>query len=391
MPPPLTPAPTKPAGASPADPANPASPADPAAPPTGPESTPGKRKLLATLPGLLLTCAVLGALLVVSVVVAIGLGAAVVTPGETAHYLWAALTGGTIRADEVTTYQIIWQIRTPRVLLAALVGAGLSAIGVAVQAMVRNALADPFVLGVSSGASVGAVTVTVTGGLAALGIYAVSAGAFLGALAASVLVYVASARRGALSPLRLVLTGVALSFGFQALMSVIVYLAPDSEATSTVLHWTLGGFGAATWGVLPLVTAVVVVGVVVLHRNARALDLLALGDEAATSLGIEPDRHRKALLLLVSLVTGVLVSVSGAIAFVGLVLPHLVRMVVGATHARVLTVAPLAGAVFMVWVDLVSRTLAAPRELPLGVITALVGVPVFITLMRRNGYVFGGR
>ncbi|MFD4583827.1 FecCD family ABC transporter permease [Streptomyces sp. NPDC087659] len=336
-------------------------------------------------------CAVLSTALLASVVVAVGLGSAVITPGETARYLWAALSGGSIAADELTTYQIVWQIRTPRVLLAALVGAGLSAIGVAIQAMVRNALADPFVLGVSSGASVGAVGVSVTGGLAALGIHAVSAGAFIGALAASLLVYAASAGRGTLSPLRLVLTGVAMSLGFQAVMSLIVYSAPDSEATSMVLYWTMGSFGAATWGALPVVSAVVLAGLVLLYRHGRALDVLALGDETAASLGVSPDRQRKGLLVLVSLVTGVMVAVSGAIAFVGLVMPHVVRMAVGATHARVLAVAPLAGAVFMVWVDLVSRTLVAPRELPLGVITALVGVPVFITLMRRKGYMFGGR
>ncbi|MEU3448219.1 iron ABC transporter permease [Streptomyces thermolilacinus] len=339
----------------------------------------------------MLACAVLSVVLVISIVVAIGLGAAVITPGETARYLWAAVSGGRIAADDVTTYQIVWQIRTPRVLLAALVGAGLSAIGVAIQAMVRNALADPFVLGVSSGASVGAVAVTVTGGLAALGIYAVSAGAFIGALVASLLVYVASSSRGALSPLRLVLTGVAMSLGFQAVMSLMIYFAPDSEATSMVLYWTMGSFGAASWGALPVVSVVVVLGLVLLYRYGRALDVLALGDETAASLGVSPDRHRKSLLVLASLVTGVMVAVSGSIAFVGLVMPHVVRMVVGAPHARVLAVAPLAGAIFMVWVDLVSRTLVAPRELPLGVITALVGVPVFVTLMRRKGYLFGGR
>lgn len=365
----------------------------PDAPPSDPPArAKGVRGLLASRAGLAAACAGLLLALLVSVVVAIGLGSAVVTPGDTARLLWAALSGGSIDADEVTTYQIIWQIRTPRVLLAALVGAGLSAVGVAIQALVRNALADPFVLGVSSGASVGAVGVTVTGGLAALGIYAVSAGAFIGALVASVLVYVASASRGGgLSPLRLVLTGVAMALGFQAVMSVIIYFAPDSEATSMVLYWTMGSFGAASWGALPVVAACVLLGLAVLYRYSRALDVLALGDETATSLGISPDRHRKGLLLLASLITGVMVAVSGAISFVGLVMPHLVRMVVGATHARVLAVAPLVGAVFMVWVDLVSRTLVAPRELPLGVITALVGVPVFIALMRRKGYMFGGR
>ncbi len=262
--------------------------------------------------------------------------------------------------------------------------------GVAIQAMVRNALADPFVLGVSSGASVGAVGVTVTGGFAILGIYAVSVGAFIGALVASVLVYAASSSRGALSPLRLVLTGVAMSLGFQAVMSLIIYFAPDSEATSMVLYWTMGSFGAATWGALPVVSIVVLAGLAVLYRYGRALDVLP-GDETAASLGFDPDRYRKVLLVLVSLVTGVMVAVSGAIAFVGLVMPHVVRMVVGATHARVLAVAPLVGAIFMVWVDLAARTLVAPRELPLGVITALVGVPVFIALMRRRDYTFGGR
>ncbi|GAA2530035.1 MULTISPECIES: FecCD family ABC transporter permease [Streptomyces] len=356
-----------------------------------PEPARGVRGRLASRKGLALACAALFAVLLISIVVAIGLGAAVITPGETARYLWAAVSGGRIAADEVTTYQIIWEIRTPRVLLAALVGAGLSAIGVAIQAMVRNALADPFVLGVSSGASAGAVAVTVTGGLAALGIYAVSAGAFIGALVASLLVYVASSSRGSLSPLRLVLTGVAMSLGLQAVMSLMIYFAPDSEATSMVLYWTMGSFGAASWGALPVVSVVVLLGLVVLYRYGRALDVLALGDETAASLGVSPDRHRKALLVLVSLVTGVMVAVSGAIAFVGLVMPHVVRMVVGATHARVLAVAPLSGAIFMVWVDLVSRTLVAPRELPLGVITALVGVPVFVGLMRRKGYMFGGR
>ncbi|MGW7222563.1 FecCD family ABC transporter permease [Streptomyces sp. NPDC054826] len=349
------------------------------------------RERLATRGGLLTAVAVLVTALLVSVVVAVGLGPAVIGPAETARHLWAAVSGGTITADEVTTHQIIWQIRAPRVLLAALVGAGLSAVGVAAQALVRNALADPFVLGVSSGASVGAVAVTVSGGLAALGIHAVSAGAFLGALTASLLVYAAASHRGTLSPLRLVLTGVALSLGFQALMSLIVYSAPDSEATGMVLYWTMGSFGAANWGALPVVALVVLPALAVLRRRGRTLDVLALGDETAASLGIDPDRHRKGLLVLLSLVTGVMVAVSGAIAFVGLVLPHVVRMVAGAGHTRVLTLAPLAGAVFMVWADLVSRTLVAPRELPLGVITALIGVPVFVTLMRRRSYLFGGR
>ena len=333
----------------------------------------------------------LAIVLLVSILVAISTGSAYVAISDTARYLWAAVTGGTIASDEATTYQIVWQIRTPRVLLAAIVGAGLGAVGVAVQALVRNALADPFVLGISSGASVGAVIVTTFGLLASLSIYAVSAGAFLGALAATILVYAAAADRTGISPLRLVLVGVAMSFGLQAVTSVLIYLQPSSEATSTVLFWSMGSFGAATWNALPLVAGVTLVGIAWLWRRSRTLDVLALGDESAASLGVDATRSRTLLFAVASLMTAAMVAVSGAIGFVGLVVPHIVRLVVGAAHVRVLAVAPLAGAVLMVWVDLISRTVAAPRELPLGAITALVGVPVFVLLMRRRNYVFAGR
>ncbi|MEV0648891.1 iron ABC transporter permease [Phytomonospora sp. NPDC050363] len=330
------------------------------------------------------TVAALSLVLLAVMVAAIGLGAAAISPAETARYLWAALTGDAIDARELGRYQIVWQIRTPRVLLAAFVGAGLSVVGVAVQALVRNALADPFVLGVSSGASVGAVAVGVFGGLSALGVYAVSAGAFLGALAASLLVYLAAASSAGITPLRLVLTGVAMSFGFQALMAVLVYLVPDGEATGTILFWTMGGFGAASWGGLPPLVIAVTAGIWVLRAASRRLDVMSLGDETAGSLGVDPRRLRLGLFALTALMTGTMVALSGAIGFVGLVIPHLVRLLAGAAHARVLTVAPLVGAIFMVLVDLASRTLVAPRELPLGVITALIGVPLFVALMRRR-------
>ncbi|MFD9191544.1 FecCD family ABC transporter permease [Streptomyces phaeochromogenes] len=340
---------------------------------------------------LLTALVVLSVTLVVSVLAGIALGPTVVPPADVVHFLWAALTGGGIGADEVTGYSIVWHVRTPRVLLAAVVGAGLAVVGVAIQALVRNALADPFVLGISSGASVGATAVVVFGVFASLGVYALSAAAFLGALGATLLVYLAARGPLGLTPLRLVLTGVALAYGFQALMSVLVFLSPNGQAARTVLFWLLGSLGAASWESLPLVTAAVLVAIVVLLRQSRSLDVLALGDETAASLGVDADALRRGLFLLTAAVTGLIVAVSGAIAFVGLVLPHVVRILVGSTHRRVLAVTPLAGACFMVWVDLVARTAFAPEELPLGVITALIGVPVFITLMRRRGYLFGGR
>nr|WP_245866042.1 iron ABC transporter permease [Prauserella marina] len=333
----------------------------------------------------LLTVALAG-----SVFLAIGLGSAVIAPGDTARYLWASLTGGVLPAEDATRYQIIWQIRTPRVLLAAVVGAGLAAVGVAIQALVRNALADPFILGVSSGGSAGAVAVSLFGALPVLGMHAVSAGAFAGALLATVLVYTIARTNSGVTPLRLVLTGVALSFGFQALMSVLIYFAPSGEATSMVLFWTMGSFGAATWGSLPVVSVIAVAGILVLYRFSRPLDVLSLGDESAVSMGVDAASTRRGLFAVTAVMTGAMVAVSGTIGFVGLVIPHVTRMLVGATHGRVLAIAPLLGAILMVWVDLLARTLVAPRELPLGVLTALIGVPVFIVLMRKRRYVFGG-
>jgi iron complex transport system permease protein len=337
------------------------------------------------------TLVALSVTLVVSVLAGIALGPTVVPPGDVVRFLYAALTGGAIGADEVTGYSIVWHVRTPRVLLAAVVGAGLSVVGVAIQALVRNALADPFVLGISSGASVGATAVVVFGIFAGLGVFALSAAAFLGALGATVLVYLAARGPLGLTPLRLVLTGVALAYGFQALMSVLVFLAPNGQAARTMLFWLLGSLGSASWESLPLVAGAVLAAVVVLLRQSRSLDVLSLGDETAASLGVDADALRRGLFVLTAAVTGLIVAVSGAIGFVGLVLPHVVRIWVGSTHRRVLAVAPLAGALFMVWVDLVARTAFAPEELPLGVITALIGVPVFVVLMRRRGYLFGGR
>ncbi|WP_410576738.1 FecCD family ABC transporter permease [Amycolatopsis sp. lyj-108] len=344
------------------------------------------RSLRLTGPVLLLSAA-----LVISLIAGIALGPSTVALPDVLRYLGKAITGGTITGDEVTGYSIVWQVRTPRVLLAAVVGAGLAVVGVAVQALVRNALADPFVLGISSGASVGAAAVVVFGLFAGLGVLALSTAAFLGALGATALVYLAARSKFGLTPLRLVLTGVALTYAFQAVMSVLVYLSPSGQAAQTVLFWLLGSLGAATWASLPLAALGVAVAIIVLLRYGTALDVLSMGDETAMSLGTDAAALRRWLFLLTAVVTGLLVAVSGSIGFVGLVLPHVVRMIAGSGHRRVLALAPLVGAVFLVWVDLLARTLVAPEELPLGVITALIGVPVFLVVMRRRGYAFGGR
>ncbi|PRW62920.1 FecCD family ABC transporter permease [Actinopolyspora mortivallis] len=338
-----------------------------------------------------LLCSLLTVLLVVSVVCGVALGPTSVPLGKTVELLWQALRGGVIPAEDAGVYYIIWDVRLPRVLLAAVVGAGLSAVGVATQAMVRNALADPFVLGISSGASVGASAVALYGVLGALGLYALSTAAFLGALVATVLVYLIARTAEGLTPLRLILTGTAMSYGFSAVTTLLVFQSPNGNAAKATMFWLLGSLGGVTWNSLPVATVVLACGLCYLLLSAERLNALAMGDETATTLGVDPGRFRRELFVLAAAVTGVLVAISGAVGFVGLMLPHLARLMVGADHRRVLLLAPLAGAVFLVWTDLLARTVAAPEQLPLGVITAAIGVPCFLLLMHRRKATLGGR
>lgn len=324
------------------------------------------------------------ALLLASLAAGVALGQSPLGVRTALEMLWAALTGGFVPAADAGAYAIVWELRLPRALLAAVVGAGLATVGVAVQAFVRNPLADPFVLGVSHGAAVGAVAVVLFGGFTALGVYAMSGGAVATALVATALVYLVATRRGRMTPLRLVLVGSVLGHGFAAVTTTLVFLSPTGDAARSVLFWLLGSLAGASWASLPPAAVVVALGLVLLYVRARALNAITLGDDSATALGVEPHRLRRELFVLCALLVGAMVAVSGAVGFVGLVLPHLTRLLVGADHRRVLLVAPVLGAAFLVWVDVSARVLAAPRELPLGVLTAAIGVPVFLLLMRRG-------
>ncbi|WP_445330504.1 FecCD family ABC transporter permease [Streptomyces sp. GSL17-111] len=335
-----------------------------------------------------LVCGLLLALLC-SVPAAVGLGAAGLSFGEALDLLRAGLTGGVVAAEDVSAYTIVWELRLPRALLAAVVGAGLAAVGVALQAMVRNALADPFVLGISSGAAVGANAVLIFGAFGMLGVWALSGAAFVSALGAMALVYVVARSAQGMTPLRLVLTGTAMYYGFSSITTLMVFAAERGEAARSAMMWLMGSLGGATWQSVPIAAGAVCAGLAYLALSARRLNALAMGDETAAALGVGAERFRRELFLMTALVTGALVAVSGTIGFVGLMVPHATRMLVGADHRRLLAVAPPAGALLLVWVDVASRTVLAPVELPVGVLTAVIGVPSFLLLMRRRGYTFG--
>lgn len=329
------------------------------------------------------------AALLVSLTLAITLGPVRIAPQQawliTAHEIGSFL-GMDLQPGEWSTaqFQIVWRVRMPRVLLAALVGAGLALVGVAMQSMVRNPLADPYLLGVSSGASVGAVSVLAFGALAFAGDLALPLGAFGGALTACVAVYFLAYANGRLLATRLILGGVAIAYCLGGVTSLIVLTADQRELANSILTWTLGSLAGTRWDELGLPAALLVVGAALLLTQARALNALLSGEESAATLGVDTTRTRRWLFVLVSLVTGVLVALTGPIGFVGLIVPHITRMLVGAEHRRVLPVAALVGAIFLVWVDVFSRIAFAPAEVPVGVITSLLGGPFFVWMLCRK-------
>lgn len=278
---------------------------------------------------------------------------------------------------------IILETRLPRVILAGAVGATLAATGMAIQAIVRNPLAGPSILGVSNGAATGAVIV-MRWGLLGLGAYTLYLSAFAGALVTLVVVFWVARAGGQITPTRLVLAGIAMSAVLNALTSLLVLTSPDPQLAARVLFWTLGGFATAQWKLLPLPLAAMIVGLGLMLMQARRLNLLMAGDESATALGLDVNRFRQSMFVLTAALTGVMVAVSGVIGFVGLIVPHIVRFLVGADHRRALPAVALIGASFTIAADLVARAVISPLELPVGIITALVGGPFFIWLLRRD-------
>ncbi|GAA3359984.1 MULTISPECIES: iron ABC transporter permease [Saccharopolyspora] len=341
------------------------------------------RRLRAPLVVLLLC-----ALLPVSTGLSTAFGAEPLPIGPVADALLSRITGG-VPADLVHD-TIVWNLRLPRALLAVVVGAGLALAGAAMQTLVRNPLADPYLLGVSSGAGVGATLVITTGLFAGAGIWALSAGALTGALCSALLVFGIAVAQGGLTPLRLVLIGTVLGSAFSSVASFLVFRSSDPAAAQSVLFWLLGSLAGAEWSQLALPAGVVAVAGVALFAGSGWLDALSTGPDTAAALGVPVRALRIALFVLLAVLVGVLVAVSGGIGFVGLVVPHIARLVVGARHRALLPVAALAGALFLLWVDVATRVLVRPTEIPLSVVSGLIGAPVFLVLLGRRRYAYGG-
>lgn len=344
----------------------------------------GRRR---TRPGNAATLLVLTAALAVLLVVAISLGTVTIPLGTVWGDLAGHLGGGPDRIDPLTD-QIVWTLRLPRVLLAAVVGAGLAVSGVALQGLVRNPLADPYVLGVSSGASLGAVLVLAFGSAALAGL-SVSGAAFAGALLSLGAVFVLSGRSARMTDSRLVLAGVAVGYLAMAATSFVQLRAPAGQVRG-ILFWLMGSVAGAAWSDLGLPAAVIAVCTGWLTAQGRSLNALAVGDDDAAALGVDVRRLRVGLLVVSALLTATAVAVAGGVGFVGLLVPHGARLVVGADHRRLLPTSALTGAVFLVAVDLVARTVDRPNEYPITVFTAALGAPFFLWLLGREGQVNRG-
>lgn len=323
-----------------------------------------------------------GGVLLFVILTAVSVGA-VPIPLSTVWGILAHQTTGLVAPDWTAGREaIVWDIRFPRALLAALVGAGLGITGAALQSVTRNPLADPHLLGISSGGAFGAIAALLHTGLF-LGLLTVPLMAFAGALAATLLVLMIARVTRATSADRLVLAGVAVSFIIMAGANVLIFLG-DPKATHTVVFWMLGGLGLAQWSHLIYPLAVLVPAGLWLWSQAPALNAMSLGDETAASLGIPVARFRLSVFVAGALITGVMVAFSGIIGFVGLMMPHLVRFLAGGDNARVLPLSALFGAIFLVAADTVARVVMAPEDMPIGVVTGLVGGVFFLWLMGRR-------
>jgi iron complex transport system permease protein len=328
--------------------------------------------------------------LVAAFLLAVAVGAVWVSPVSTLR-LVAWKVGLIDRPDDVTRSAevIVFQLRLPRVLLAAVVGAALAASGTVFQGLFRNALADPAIIGVSSGAALGAVLVIVTVGAGSLGAFAVPLAAFVGAIGTAFVVYRLARIGPAVHVATLLLAGIAIAAVISSLMSLVMSFS--GEDIRDIYAWLLGGLVSQGWRSIAVVLPVVIVGVAGAGLVVHELNLVALGEERAVQLGVEVGRLKRRAIAVGALLAAAAVSVAGVIGFVGLMTPHLLRLVIGADHRRLLPASILGGATLLILADLVARTVISPSELPVGVVTALLGGPFFLFLLRREGRLAGVR
>lgn len=342
-------------------------------------------------PVFLLTAVLLLAGLILSILVAVSIGSVPLSIKQVYGVIGYQLFHIKSLADygSGSIKNIVWLIRFPRVVLAAAVGIGLSLSGVVMQAIVKNPMAEPYVLGISSGASLGATTALFFGLGAVLGGSAVGICAFIGAFAVSVIVVITANIGGTANSVKLILAGMAIGSLCSAFSNFMIFLTHDANTTQQLTFWLLGSFSGAKWFQTILILVAVLIGFFYFWASSRPLNLMLLGDEVSITLGVNLNRYRYALLLVSSLIVGLCVYASGVISFVGLIIPHFARMFFGTNHERLIPISALMGGIFMIWADVLSRILIPSTEIPIGILVSMVGAPVFIYMMVKKSYGFG--
>ena len=289
-----------------------------------------------------------------------------------------------------SVHDVVWLIRFPRVLLALAVGMGLAVCGVIMQAVVKNPLADPYVLGISSGASLGATLAIMLGFGAIFGQNFVGVSAFLGAMATSFAVLFISGIGGRSNAGKLILAGMAVSSVCSAFSSFVLYITNDKNATSEVTFWTMGSLSGAKWSTVAVVLPIIIIGTLIFWTQYRNLNLMLLGDEVSITLGTDLHKVRNTYMILSSVMVGFAVYAAGMIGFVGLIIPHAIRMLFGTDHKKMIPLCALTGAIFLIWCDVACRIILKNSEMPIGILVSIIGTPCFIYLMVRRSYGFGG-
>lgn len=287
-------------------------------------------------------------------------------------------------------HDVVWLIRFPRVILGMAVGMGLSVCGVVMQAVVKNPLADPYVLGISSGASLGATLAILLGFGAIFGSNSVGIMAFIGAMATSFAVLFISNIGGRANTGKLILAGMAISSVCSAFSSFILYIQNDKNGLAEVTYWTMGSLGGAKWENVVVIVPVILLGTLIFWTQFRNLNLLLLGDEVSITLGTDLHKVRLIYMILASFMVGFSVYCAGIIGFIGLIIPHAIRLLFGTDHKRLIPLCALLGAIFLMWSDVICRTILKNAEMPIGIFVSLIGSPCFIYLMIRKSYGFGG-
>lgn len=335
--------------------------------------------------------------LIISIIITSSLGSFMVDAKTTYQILLYKLFGIAIENVEnligSPEYNVIWMIRFPRVLLGLIIGAGLALCGTVMQACVQNPLAEPYILGVSSGASLGA-TFSIMLGVGALQLFSVSGvsfWSFIGAMIAAIMVLTLSSLGGRASSTKLILSGTVVNALCTAFSNFIISVASNAEGMQSIKFWTMGSLAAAKWSNLVVPLLCTALCSIFFLFQSRKLNIMLMGDEVAVTMGMNLRSYRRVYMVVISLLTGVLVSSCGIIGFVGLMIPHMVRAIVGSDHRRLLPITLLIGGIFLIWADALARIIISNSELPIGIITGLIGAPFFAYILIKKSYGFAGQ